>query len=170
LSLDQIRAGLTSFRNAPDQNLGRLNVFELAGVTAIMDFAHNEIGLDLLLDFSRHFVKERGKLFAIIGTAGDRTAHSLQELGRISATKADVTIIKGTKKYLRGRENDEMIALYQAGVRSMGANDAPVLEDEVAALEFALEQAKPGDVIAIMCQEYMNEIHARLSELGKPLS
>ena len=170
LSIEQIASGLRTFHNSPEHNLGRLNVFDLGGVTAIMDFAHNEVGLDLLIDFARRFVTNHGSLTVIIGTAGDRTAQSLREIGRIAASRADHVIIKHTPKYLRGRTIEQMIELYQEGAHEAGKPDAAVADNELIAMTTALDAAQAGDVVAIMCQELMLEVHELLTARGKPIS
>lgn len=53
LSTDEIAHGLRTFHNTTEQNMGRLNVFDVEGVKVVMDFAHNEVGLALLIEFSR---------------------------------------------------------------------------------------------------------------------
>jgi cyanophycin synthetase len=169
LSLEDIRSGLASFRNSTDQNLGRLNVFDVDGVTVVFDFAHNEAGLIVLLDFARRFVAEGGRLIVLIGTAGDRTDESLREIGRIAAAGADRVIIKWTKKYERGRTNDEMIGLYRQGGALAGRSEIKVSDDELHGLRMALADAKPGDAVALMCQEQMDEMAAELQRIGRPV-
>lgn len=170
LSVEQIGAGLRSFRNSPELNLGRLNVFDLDGVIVIMDFAHNEAGLELLLDFGHRWTGEGGRVTSIIGTAGDRTSFSLRELGRIAAQHSDRVIMKKTKKYGRGRTNEELLALYREGAASVGTCEPEVAAGELEAFELAFSGAKRGDVIAIMCQEHMEELRDRLASAGRAVS
>jgi cyanophycin synthetase len=165
LDVEQVRDGLTSFENSPEQNVGRLNVVRVGDVTVIVDYAHNESGLSHLLNFGRLHIGDGGRLISIIGTAGDRTEHSLREIGRIAAMGSDAVIIKGTERFLRGRTLQEMIDLYSEGVR-LGGKVAPVEEMELPAVVRAVEGAKSGDVIAIMAQEQIPEILEYLRELG----
>ncbi len=44
-TLAQVREGLKTFKNSPEMNPGRLNVFEQNGTKMIVDFAHNEAGI-----------------------------------------------------------------------------------------------------------------------------
>lgn len=164
LSEEQVRKGLVSFENSPEQNIGRLNILRVGGVTAIVDYAHNESGLEYLLDFARLHLGEGGTLISIIGTAGDRTDHSLREIGRIAAEGSDSVIIKGTERYQRGRALSEMIDLYREGVRAGGKEPAAIEELELPALVRALDGARNGDVIAIMAQEQVPEILAYLKD------
>jgi cyanophycin synthetase len=159
-TLTQVREGLQSFENSPEMNPGRLNVFRQNGTTIIVDFAHNEAGLVGLLQFARSICGSDGRLFAIIGTAGDRNDASLIEIGRLATLDADFVIAKNTEHYLRGRTPDELMGLYLAGIRS--GRDVPyeTSENELTAVKRALELAGPGDVIAVMAHEFYREIGA----------
>ena len=42
--------GLRSFRPGPEDNPGRMNVYDLGGVTVVVDLAHNEAGVAALLE------------------------------------------------------------------------------------------------------------------------
>ncbi|MEJ7900421.1 MAG: Mur ligase family protein, partial [Thermomicrobiales bacterium] len=103
LDLDEVRTGLSKFRNRVDQNRGRLNVFDVAGVTVVVDFAHNAAGLDHLLNVGRGLASDGGAMIAVVGSAGDRPDDALTELGRLAGERADVVVVKDTIKYLRGR-------------------------------------------------------------------
>jgi cyanophycin synthetase len=158
LTIEQVRSGLRSFANNPDQNQGRLNTFSVNGVAVVLDYAHNEAGLSYLLDFARFDVQPGGRLISVIGTAGDRTDHSLFELGRIAGVNSDLVIVKGTQRYLRGRTIGEMIGHYLAGIAAAHASAAAIEPSELDAVKKALELARAGDAIAIMAHEQTAEI------------
>lgn len=159
-TMTQVRDGLTSFRNTPEMNPGRLNVFERDGTKVIVDFAHNEAGLAALLDFAQSLRTEAGRVIAVIGTAGDRTDASLMEIGRMATIASDYVIAKNTTKYLRGRTPDELMDRYLRGIESGREVPYEVSENELTAVIRALELAHPGDVIAVMAHEYVPEIGA----------
>ncbi len=165
-----VARGLASFRNSPEQNFGRLNVFTLRepACTAIVDYAHNEAGLAHLLAFAGHYRRAGGRLIAIVGTAGDRPDATLRGLGRLAGAGADLVWIKETARYLRGRTPAEMNALFAAGVDA--ARPAPgqytIAPDELTALTGALAAAREGDAIAMMCLEQQAEVLALLAERG----
>lgn len=165
-----VRAGLTTFRNTPDQNAGRLNIYDVGGVSVIVDFAHNEAGLSALLDLAAGFRGGGGRIVSIIGTAGDRTEEALRALGRIAAAGSDEVLIKETQHYQRGRTNDEMDRLYIEGIKAGGKDRWRVEPDELSAVQAALGIARPGDVIAMMCIEQQAAIHERLSGHGRMVS
>lgn len=170
LPIDQVRSGLSAFRNRSSQNRGRLNVYEVDGVTIIVDFAHNELGLKHLLGFARTFVESAGRLIAVVGTAGDRADGVLLALGKIAAKDADLTIAKDTTKYLRGREPGEILALIERGIRESGTSEYETATSETSAFERACELARKGDVVAVMCIEDYDTIIPRLERIGTSLS
>ena len=165
----QIGAALRTFRNSPEQNLGRLNVFVVDGVTVVMDFAHNAAGLAHLLTFARSMAPSPARVLSVIGTAGDRESSVLQEIGRIAGSQSDQVIIKKTGKYLRGRTHREMIELFEMGINQTPSAPSPLnAESELKGLELALSQSESGDAIAIMCHEQMDEVLTRLNAIGTP--
>ena len=166
LGVAQIRAGLHSFRNDASGNLGRLNIYKCSGATIILDFAHNEAGIRHLVAFGQAELKPGGRLISLIGTAGDRTDHSLREIGRIAASASDVVIAHGTVKYLRGRTPDELMGHYRAGAEQCPTAMYLESDNEKTALEEALTLARPDDVIVMMAHEYLPELTARLKELS----
>jgi cyanophycin synthetase len=170
LDLREVADGLQTFRNSPEQNLGRLNLFSVNDVTVLLDYAHNPAGLTHLLALARAVIKPDARVISIIGTAGDREAEALREIGRIAGAESGLVVIKNTAHYLRGRTAEEMFDLFEQGVRSNPSAPEPIRADsELAGLELALDRARPGDAVAIMCQEQITEIVERLNELGHPI-
>jgi cyanophycin synthetase len=168
--LGTIAAGLVSFRSTPEQNFGRLHVFAIRepACTFIVDYAHNEAGLDHLLRFGASYVGPGGRLLAIIGTAGDRPDDVLRGIGRLAGEQAAQVWIRETEHYLRGRTREEMNALFAAGVAAGRgtATDVPIVPDELAAIDIALATARPGDTIVMMCFEQQAEVLAALAQRG----
>jgi cyanophycin synthetase len=163
-TLSQVREGLRTFENSRELNPGRLNVFDRNGTKVIVDFAHNEAGLLALLDFARSMCPKDRRLIAIIGTAGDRTDISLVEIGRLATLDADIVIAKNTNKYLRGRNPQDLMDRYLQGIRSGREVPYETSDNELTAVVRALELAEPGDVIAVMAHEYVDEIGALFEE------
>ena len=167
LSREEVGQGLRTFGAAPEDNPGRLHIYDLNDATVILDYAHNEVGLRHLLALARGYLRGEGRLTSIIGTAGDRTDDALRDLGRIAAEQTDRVIVKETRRYLRGRESvDEMTALYLEGLAAGGNPPHVVAAGEPEALEIALRDLRPGDVVAMMCIESGPESRARVEELG----
>ncbi|MBL8129016.1 MAG: hypothetical protein JNM64_15360 [Chloroflexia bacterium] len=162
-----IARAMKTFGDDEADNVGRLHVYTVQGATLILDYAHNEVGLTHLLHLAASYRSEGGRLISIIGTAGDRTDDALREIGRLAAEASDLVIVKETRRYLRGRPSvDSMTALYEEGLRAGGNPPHLVASDEPTALTLALENLRPGDVVAMMCIESGPESRARLKALA----
>jgi cyanophycin synthetase len=182
-SLDEVAAGLTDFRPSSERSPGRLNIFRLESKIVIVDFAHNEAGVNAVLDVAEGIAagagRRKGKVTMIIGTAGDRPDDTLRGIGRIAGKRAQRIAVKETLKYLRGRSRESMNGELLAGVRSAGraTSEIPVYESETEALR--AEIARDGAtgrrseqlrVIVLMCHEEREEVFRLLAELGaKPI-
>lgn len=159
--LGSVRDGLRAFQPTPEENPGRLNVFRHRERTVIVDFAHNAHGLSALLDVAEAMVRPTGgRVFAVIGTAGDRRDEDITALGEIAARRCAGLAVKRTERYLRGRSPDALLALYLDGVARAGLDPTrvPVAPDEVSATREALARSSPGDAIVVMCQEQRREL------------
>lgn len=167
MAADDVRAGLFAFRNRPDQNRGRLNVYSFDGATVVIDFAHNEAGLHQLLQFGRSLCDPDGRLIVVIGTAGDRGDEAIRGIGEIAAAQADGVIVKDSEKYLRGRLPGEMPAILRQSVGSRLLADSA---NERMAFYTGIDMLSQGDVLAVMCIEDYDEILSHLDHNAIALS
>jgi cyanophycin synthetase len=165
ISAPRIAAGLRSFAQDSAANPGRLNIFERRGTFAIIDFAHNEAGLQGLIDVARAIARRRAVRLAV-GTAGDRTDEILHALG-VLAGGADDLVIAEKPHYLRGRTLEEMNALLRSGARDGGyTGDIEAIPNEITALQTVLGRARRGDVCAVMTHVERAEIFEWLAAQG----
>ena len=137
-------------------------MYELDGYTVVLDYAHNEAGLERLLAFGRELADGRGRVIAVIGSAGDRDPKLLRALGRVAAEKSDHVMAKGTERYLRGIESDQLMRLYREGANAFPETPYDEAADEWAAVRLIKEMAKPGDVFVLMFQEILGEVEELL--------
>ncbi len=119
----------------------------------IVDLAHNEAGLDALIEVMNGLRTPGARTLLGLGTAGDRTDELVHSLGEIAARDADVVVIVHKQDYLRGRDQEEMTAIYRAGAEKVGVQELPAYDSELAGLEALLARAAPGDVVAVMCHQ-----------------
>ena len=159
-------AGLTSFRPDPSHNPGRMNFFSLGDVSVVVDLAHNEAGLEALLEIMNGVRRPGARLLLGLGAVGDRTDDLVSQLGEMGARDADVVVIAHKRKYLRGRQTDELDALFRAGAARVGVEDVPTYPTEVAGLEALVTQARPGDVVGLMCHEDRQGVYDWLAARG----
>jgi len=166
LAREAVVEGLASFVPGPDLNPGRMNVYSLDGVTAVLDLAHNEAGLDALLEVMRGLCQPGSRTLLALGTAGDRTDDIMESLGETAARDADAVVIVHKQRYLRGREMDELSELYRSGAAKVGVEEIPAYESELDGLQALLARATPGDVVAVMCHQDREELDAWLTGRG----
>ncbi len=163
-----IRQGLLSFDASAEVNPGRLNRFDLGGVTAIVDFAHNPHGTRALLEMARALPATRR--LVLVGQAGDRDDAAIRELPRIVwQAEPDRVILKELVKNLRGRAPGEVTALMADELRRLGAPDSAVehAASELDAVDQALRWAREGDLLLLIAHEERPAILARLAQLER---
>ena len=94
LSAEQVADGLRAF-DPGENNPGRMNVWTAAGgrwsrrrpggeISVVIDLAHNEAGLQALIEIARGIKPAEGRLLLGVGTAGDRTDDVFVTLGEIA--------------------------------------------------------------------------------------
>ena len=182
-TIEDVADGLREFRPDADRSPGRLNLFRLGGRVVIVDFAHNEAGIDAVLDVAEGIAGgaagRAAPITVIIGTAGDRPDDTLRGIGRIAARRAQRVAIKETQRYLRGRTREAVVGELLAGVVAGGrsADEVPVYPSETAALRAELNGAASAAearglrpdaarVVVLMCHEQRDDVFALLRELG----
>jgi cyanophycin synthetase len=179
VTLAQLRDGLADFEPTSDRSPGRLNLFRVGSRIVIVDFAHNEAGVNAVLDVAEGIAGgaagRAAPVTAIIGTAGDRPDDTLRGIGRIAGKRAQRVAVKETLKYLRGRSRESIVGEILAGVKASGRSmaDVPVYESETEALRAELGRngegaARPDAprVIVLMCHEERDEVFGLLDDLG----
>jgi cyanophycin synthetase len=143
--------GLRTFLPDAEHNPGRMNFFSVGDVTVVVDLAHNEAGLEALLEIMNGVRRPGARLLLGLGAVGDRTDELIDKLGEIGARDADVVAIAHKERYLRGRTIQELDALLRAGAARVGVEDVPSYPTEVECLAALVAKAAPGDVVGLMC-------------------
>ncbi len=151
--------GLRSFRPDPEHNPGRMNFFSLGEVSVVLDLAHNEAGLDAMVEIMNGVRRPGARVLLGLGAVGDRQDDLLERLGEMAGMHADVVAIGHKQNYLRGRSQDELDLLLRAGLERVGLTDAASYDSEVESLAALVEQAKPGDVVGLMCHAERQEAY-----------
>jgi cyanophycin synthetase len=179
--LHDIRSGLRTFSSSFFQSPGRLNLFEFAGIKVLVDYAHNPPGLQMLGEFVERMTShvpvpgrpedetwQANLRVGVIGTAGDRRDEDIRELGRVAARYFDEIIVREDRN-TRGRERGETGALVAEGVTQAQhdgarAGSVEVVNDELEAVQRALDRSRPGDLV-VVCVDYpervIEELEAR---------
>lgn len=163
--------GLKTF--APDDRLnpGRMNTYTLrredgAQITVIVDLAHNEAGLEALMEVAHGLKAPGGQVHLGLGVAGDRTDELLESIGEIAGLRADRVVAAHKAHYLRGRTMAELESHLRVGLARAGVADIDSYETELAGLQALVPGAADGDVVALMCHSERVQVAAWLAQQG----
>ncbi|MCW2820094.1 MAG: Mur ligase [Marmoricola sp.] len=163
---EHVVAGLRSFTPDAEHNPGRMNFFTLGELSVVMDLAHNEAGLEAMVEIMRGVRPEGGRILLGLGAVGDRTDDLIEMLGEIAARDADLVAIGHKEKYLRTRTVEEIDALLRAGAERVGVTEIGTHPTELASLQALVELARPGDVVGLMCHAERQEVYDWLASAG----
>jgi cyanophycin synthetase len=145
----RVARGLRTFVLDPTKNPGRTNLFSLDRRLVVLDYAHNEAGMDGLVEILQGLRLPGRDIWLAIGTAGDRTDAILRGFALRAALGADHLAIAELSRYLRGRSREDVIARLRQGAARAGKHDVPVYPDEMRALRAMLAASAPGDVVGV---------------------
>lgn len=143
VSPDAAARGIQSMSGIP----GRMERIDLGqDFTAIVDFAHTPNALSRSLETARQMVP--GRILAVFGSAGLRDREKRRMMAEVSAQMADISIF--TAEDPRTEDLDAILAEMAGGAVSRGAVEGKTfyrIRDRGEAIRFAVEQAKPGDLV-----------------------
>ena len=148
-TIEDIRAGLKGVQQ--EDNPGRCNLYDVSGVSVLVDFAHNPHAMQALFDMAAALPAKR-RLLAF-GQAGDRPDSLIQELAREAwSIGLDRILVSELEDYHRGRNHGEVYQLISEELLKQGAQADQIrhFEKEIEALEAALSWARPGDLIIML--------------------
>jgi UDP-N-acetylmuramyl tripeptide synthase len=147
-----ITAVFARFGASLEDNPGRMMRFDVGGVQVLIDYAHNPDGLRGFLQVADHLRGGNGRLGLLLGHAGNRKDADIEELAAVAARfRPDLVVVKENESQLRGRAPGEMPRIIRAKLLRLGLPDSalPVRDSEVEAARYALDWARPGDVLAL---------------------
>jgi cyanophycin synthetase len=149
-SIEDIKTSIESFIPSPAQTPGRLNFFKFKNFDILLDYAHNPAGLRAL---QRMIEKMDGSpKIGMIAGIGDRRTEDNNEIGRVAAEMFDEVIIRQDKN-LRGKTEEELIAMVNDGIKSVDPNKkVTIIPSEHEAIIYAIKNATPGSLL-IFCSD-----------------
>jgi UDP-N-acetylmuramoyl-L-alanyl-D-glutamate--2,6-diaminopimelate ligase len=142
VSDEAIRRGIESVSGVP----GRFEPIDAGQpFTVLVDYAHTPDSLDNVLRAARGLVDDAGdaRLVVVFGAGGDRDRAKRPLMGRVAAELADRAIL--TSDNPRSEEPSAIAADVAAG--ALGGLETEL--DRRAAIELALGDGRPGDVVVI---------------------
>jgi cyanophycin synthetase len=162
--------GLQSFRPDAEHNPGRMNFFTVpvdsGDASVVIDLAHNEAGLEALIEIMDGVRRPGARLLLGLGAVGDRTDELIGRLGEIGGMGADIVAIGHKQRYLRGRSLEELDGLLREGAARVGVSDVTSYDTEVECLAGLVRAARPGDVVGLMCHAQRQEVYDWIAAHG----
>jgi cyanophycin synthetase len=175
-SIESVKRGLRTFIPSSEDSRGRLNVFRDRNRIVVVDFAHNEAGVGVLMDVVDAIARSassngrRAPISAIVGLAGDRPDDTLRGVGKLIAGRVDRFVQKEMIHYLRGRTREAVLGEIRAGALEGGwKDDIPVYIDEPTALGAELDRtadATSTEVIVLLCHEDREGVYDLIAARG----
>ncbi len=143
IDLTSIKEALESVKGVP----GRLEkVDEGQDFSVLVDYAHTPDGLENIIKAARGFA--RGRVVTVFGCGGDRDRTKRPIMGEISGRLSDYTVI--TSDNPRTEDPLFIIAQIEEGVRKAADRSRySVIPDRREAIGYAINMARPGDVVLI---------------------
>lgn len=143
-----VRAGLASLAVVPGR-MERVDLGQPFGV--IVDFAHSPASLQTVLDLLAPVAASRGGgIIAVFGSAGERDTAKRPLMGRIAGERARIVVV--TDEDPRNEDRDSINEAIARGAEATGKRrdlDLLVIADRRAAIEAAIERARPGDIVLL---------------------
>jgi cyanophycin synthetase len=146
-----IAAVFARFGEKLTDNPGRMMRFEFNGAQVLIDYAHNPDGLRGFLSVAAQ-LRGPGRLGLLLGHAGNRKDSDIADLARVAVEfHPDLIVVKEDEAHLRGRAPGEVPRILRTELLRLGLTETalPVRDSELEAARFALDWARPGDVLAM---------------------
>jgi cyanophycin synthetase len=149
LKLEDVRHGLRTFDTTFFQAPGRMNIYDEHPFKVILDYGHNSAAVEAMCRLVER-MEVTGRRICVLAAPGDRRDEDIAEIGKIAAGSFDRYICR-RDDHLRGRKPDEVPHLLRDALLANGvsADQILVIPDEQAAVDAALREAQPGDLVLI---------------------
>ena len=140
LSIDQINQALKHFTVK-----GRVQIVPTGyDYTLIIDYAHNAMALESILNTLREY--HPGRLISLFGCGGNRDKSRRYEMGEVSGNLADLTVI--TSDNPRSEEPQAIIDDIISGMEKTKGKYISII-DRREAISYVMNHGKPGDIIIL---------------------
>lgn len=165
---DAIHQGLKRFGQDPSDNPGRGNIYDVNGVTVIVDFAHNAHSMKAVVDMAQNMANNLPKasnISVMFSHGGDRSNDEILAVAdAVHQLKPNTYILAEIEEYLRGREMGAVSQIVKAHLLSKGINDKNIneVDNPIAGAKYALENANTGDLLLLFVLSEREKVHSYL--------
>jgi len=163
---DAARAALLGFGADARDNMGRLMLRGVGGVTVVIDYAHNPQSVAALIDATRDIAAVRRAVS--LGTGGDRDDIALRAIAAAAVASGiiDLYIAKEMPKFLRGRAPGSISGVLLDALRELGVPDTQLASapDDMSAVRQALTWARSGDLLLLAVHDQRDAVLGLLEQ------
>ena len=124
---------------------GRMEILLTHPFTVLVDYAHNAVSMESLLDTLREYGPKR--LVVVFGCGGNRAKERRYSMGEIAGKKADLSIV--TADNSRYEKVEDIIEDILSRLKPTGGAYLTI-PDRREAIFHAIREAEPGDMIAVI--------------------
>ena len=117
------RRGAAHVPARPEHNPGRMNFFSRATSRVVIDLAHNEAGLEALLEIMNGVRRPGARLLLGLGAVGDRQDDLVEQARRDRRSDADVVVIGTRRSTCGAAPPTSSTHLFRAGAARVGVDD-----------------------------------------------
>jgi cyanophycin synthetase len=143
---------------------GRGSLYALHGGYVLLDYGHNAAAFEAVGRSLAAFPDHRRT--ALIGLPGDRADWVIEQAGRVAARVFDRLIVRDDADR-RGRAEGEVATLLcRAAATATPARPCRVVPHAAEALDAALAEARPGEIVVVFWDEDRGAIDERLRREG----
>lgn len=166
LTAEDISLSLKEFMSDPVYNRGRLNLYEIEGVHAFIDYGHNAAGIQEIIKTLKKF--KANSLVGCVTVPGDRSDETIREVARVAAQGFNRLILREDGD-LRGRKPGEIakIMLEEACSTGMDPKQISVVLPEREAFQYGLDHCQSGEIFVMFYENLEpieEEIRLRLNQ------
>ena len=143
---DKIGIGIHALKEVE----GRMNRLDLGQkFEVIVDFAHTPDAFEKIFT-SVKAPSKTGRIISLFGGAGQRDKTTRKERGEIAGKYSDICIL--TEDDPRDENPAEIAEMFKTGCKKAGMKDSQIIIelDRKAAIERAINLAKPGDLVLVL--------------------
>ncbi|SIO02953.1 cyanophycin synthetase [Singulisphaera sp. GP187] len=146
LPREAIRSGLASFAGDPIQMPARFNLFEVKGATVVIDFPHNAMALEALIESAESFPHNRRVL---VFAGCNRRDVDVVRQGELIGDGFDRVILYEDKGNQDRKDGELNVLLKQGLIGRPRLKELVEVSDENQAIDQALRELEPGDLLIV---------------------
>ena len=166
LPIEQIRNGIMTFYPSPNQNPGRMNLFDFQKFKVLLDYGHNPESARAMARLLPRLTQ--GRKIALCHGTGNRTTEQIIEYGKALASVYDYIVL--TDFDPRNRPIGETPTLVYEGLIKGGFQEQniEIVPEPGKAVDFIFSKAKTGDLLVIQPDELepvMSQIMERYRQI-----